>query len=251
MPAQAVTANVLHDRERGWHDNIILRGGATVGQRFFQVNTSDVESVFAASGLPAVGAPFSAAHPGLLATVFTPIPVGGRDTDATNYGWPVVRVDYATPRFQQPEVLAIENDSFTEWTERTERLEVRADIGGAPVPPTNKAGFVDVLTVKTYRTSVNNAAWLTMRGKVNSNAVQIPPIFGIAGSAFTATAGQLYAESRAIRPLGRDGLVEIAYAFAYADDHLLRFRREDENGEPVGDIVEATIYTPVAYPVVF
>lgn len=247
MPAQTVIAIPQWDESQS--PTFDESSGAITAEVPYRVNSSETEAVYSAAGLPAKGQPYSGAFPNLVCIGRSIRWAHGADIDADDFGYSTVIVRYSTLT-AQPEVLAAKkDDAFSSMERSIEGLQIRADINGVALfEPVTKLIPKREIVVTAYRTSFPSAAWDAIEGKVNSNAIFLPPVFGSGTSLQTAEIGTLLALTPEIQAAAVEDLLQIRYRFAYSADWIVRQRQTDpETQEPVGAITPFQIYEQVAY----
>lgn len=244
-PPQTIEVILLKDKTS--HPYVDLETNRKTGGRVFLVNTDDRDTAVTAPGIPSLYEAWGPDHPELYAISVRPRIFGGADVDADRTGWTRIEVKYTTGS-GQPEVLAAEeNDAFTEVIPGTQQVEIRSDINGDPIPPTQIEVESTEVLVNSYRTSFPWAEWITIAKSVNSAAVLLPPVFGVPGSERPVAPGQLLARSYAIER-ARPGLLRVQWRLGIATDWKYRYRNEDQDGNPVGVVQVRDVYPSVAWP---
>lgn len=209
--------------------------------RWFRVRHDDPVIVAAAANLPRRGDAWpDAAWNHLVCVAISTAMVRGRVT------W--LQALYRERSRAPSDLTAVDGDAFHDLAQNQASVEIVRDIQNNEIPPTQIEAGAQELTVTAYRSNISfRAIWLGLIGKLNANAVEIPPVRGFPATSFIAPAKTLLA-----RPLTyevvRAGLIKVVYRMGEAPDWTLRVQPRDDMGHPVGNPTEHEVYEAVQWP---
>lgn len=214
----------------------------------YRINTVDRDLALAASGLPAEGTEHPA-HPGSYCVSLEWDPVGGGGS-ASNAGWSIVRAVFEPLTPAQFDLVYEDGDAYSELVFSDGSFAARFDAAGAAIPETQVEAYRAELVVHRYATTPAVAlSFLQSVTKVNSNAFNVPPLFGVGGPIAIAPREVLVRSPQIA--LARPGLLRIAlrFGFGIANWHRLAYRKELADGTPTGPVINSDLYQAAALPV--
>lgn len=259
MPWQAAQAQT--DSQRGERLTASLTGLSGVRHWLVRGTGGEYGDAVFAAGVPAVGSPWSSSLPGLtlrelsIAEIITAPRVG--DNNAAVY----VMGSYATPDVATGGGGAVPPDgivlgkAYTQWDIRTAARTVSVDINGAPLPNPQGASIDDadlLITVTAYREvppPLTTILPLLRPSKTNSNEFDLPPIYGSNAPGYRVLTGQARFVGVSRPRLAKEGVLEVEYTMAIAEDWKVRDRKRDARGVAVGPVIVSDVYTSAVFPV--
>jgi len=215
----------------------------------YRVNSSELEEVYSAAGLPQMGQSFGGAFANLVVVGLSIRWLLAGDIDADDYGYSVVEVSYSTISGQPEILVAKQNEAFTSVVQGTGSVQIRADIlGQALYEPISVEAPTDELIVNAYRANFDPAThWNSIRRKVNANPVTLPPIFKTSGPAWIAAPGTLLARNAEVSDAQED-LILVRYHFGLAPSWTSPQRRTDpDTQQPTGPQTDFQVYDSIAF----
>jgi len=259
-------ATELNDKTNGhWPQLTISKDGAR-GVRFYRVNTMSEVVALSATGIPAIGTlwsePFTLSGIIVNVTSIDPEYIGGRDATDTG-GHTIVRVDYESPgiSIDGTDDGYEDGDAWTTISGSIRSVQVQYDVAGVRIPETQREASVQEVIVTAYmnrdRVIAAVALWLSLQNTVNNNTVVLPGLWHnatpwiIAPGGGAGTPAHLLARTFSVRELVRDeGLFAVEYKMGFGPVDAFKFswRQQDENGDPVGPVVESDVQPSVAWP---
>lgn len=222
--------------------------GAIRAEVPYRVNSSEIEEVWNATGLPGMGQSYGGMFSNLIVVGRSIRWAHAADIDEDDFGYSIVKIRYSTVS-AQPEILVAQAfDAFTSIIKGVSSIQIRADIlGNALFEPVAKEIPQTEVVVTAYRPTFPEAAWAAIEGKVNSAAIILPPVFNTSGPLYTAASGSLLARTVEVETAQED-LLKIRYRFGRAVSWVLKQRRTDpDTQQPIGATTDFLIYEPAAF----
>lgn len=259
----------IHETDDGWQ-----------GEKWFWVNCDDCDRALTAIGLPARGAPWSAAMPELVCRERVSKHAGGTSQADTGLGGACVvqcvfrtiggggelpppsvggSFTYVVPQVGSLQLLydvRYATDEYPAWTDPDASPidpvyeQIRTPIAGGrgasvSVGATRLCVVVDYLP-EALTALLPKMMWLQRWQSVNKEPVTLPPVIG-ALNRFTMQAGQAkYATFEVPQtPVNAgDGtrLLRVTHQLEIAPDFWFRWKEEDQYGQAFGPEIQSQVY---------
>lgn len=244
-----LTATPIFDAILGFAPTWSRDASGYTGRTPYRVNTSEPDLALAAPGLPAIGGSHPSL-PGVLCRSLGAQYVGGGDNEVPPSGWSAVWAEWATPSSSTGPFDPQDGDAYTEFTVSVGQSRIRQDAAGAPLfEDASKEAAQAELVVRRFASDLSLiSAFLGVINRGNSNALTIPPIFGL-GAGLAVLPRQLLArtfETRAVR----GGLIELRFRFGFGQPgwYDVTQVRVDANGQPTGPATTFNVQGDTAFP---
>jgi len=252
--------NARLETSAGLAPSIEKTGDGERGLKVFHVPTHDESRALTAGGIPALREAWSTDRPGLVCVGLITEYLGGTDDPITGQnGRTHVRARYEslTARGRLP--LRVPGETWTEEQVQSTTVQVLFPIEdprtpyvigpplangqGAAVEVTGVVLVVHLCKPREY--VYDRRDYEPLWGKVNANAVTLPP-------AYPGALSQNYPPGtlrwRASQAIPSPESIEVVHTFVPAEDHLFRYRLEDSEGRGTTTVITSRLYASVDFP---